>query len=115
MAKADRLEQLDIRRIEDEQEYRETLIAALDECAKGRWGLFAHTKDRQMAARVAPIVEELDALAAGIDKMRGQLGLAEFALHPQFLAARGKPDASAVGEAKQAKAWLDRLARQDTA
>ena len=112
MAKADRLEQLDLRRVEDEQEYRTTLIAALEECARGRWGLFGHTKDRQMAAKVAPVLEELDDLANGIDRMRGQLGIEAFALHPQFLAARGPADASAVGEPKQAKAWLERLARE---
>ena len=113
MAKADRLEQLDLRRMEDEQEYRTTLIAALEECARGRWGLFGHTKDRQMAARVAPVLAELDDLASGIDRMRGQLGIEAFALHPAFLAARGPADASAVGEPKQAKAWLDRLTKED--
>lgn len=109
MAKADRLEQLDLRREVEEQEYRALLVTALEECARGRWGLFGHTKDKQMAARVAPVLAELDDLAGSIDKMRGQLGLEPFALHPAFLAARGRADASAVGEPKQAKAWLERL------
>ncbi|KQS01461.1 hypothetical protein ASG11_17515 [Sphingomonas sp. Leaf357] len=111
MAKADRLQQLDLRRVENEQDYRTTLIAALEDCARGRWGLFGHTKDRQMAARVAPVLQELDDLAIGIDRMRDQLGIEPFALHPEFLAARGPAIASAVGEPKQAKAWLERLAR----
>jgi len=37
------------------------------------------------------------------------LGLEGFDLHQEFLAARGKPAADAVGEPKQAKAWLERL------
>ena len=41
--------------------------------------------------------------------MRDTLGLEPFDLHPAFLAARGKPAADAVGEPKQAKAWLERL------
>lgn len=115
MAKADRLEQADLRRGELETEYRHTLTAALEECARGKWGLFGHTKDRQMAARVAPALEELEELAVAINRLRGQLGLDPFALHPEFVAARGPADASAVGEPKQAKAWLDRLAREPAA
>lgn len=111
MAKADRLEQADLRRGELEAEYREVLTTALEDCALGRWGLFAHNKDRQMAARVAPVLATLDELAALIDRLRSQLGLEPFALHPVFLAARGPAEASAVGEPKQAKAWLDRLSR----
>ena len=42
--------------------------------------------------------------------LRERLGLEPFALHREFLAARGKPRSpSAVGEPKQAKAWLERL------
>ena len=52
---------------------------------------------------------QLDELAQEIDAMRDTLGLEPFDLHPAFLAARGKPAADAVGEPKQAKAWLERL------
>jgi hypothetical protein len=41
--------------------------------------------------------------------MRDRLLMEPFALHREFFAARGPVTASAVGEAKQAKAWLDRL------
>ncbi len=110
MAKADRLERLDIRRAELETEYTETLIAALRVTAAGKWGLFDHTADRSARAAVAPVLEELNELGETIDRMREQLGLPQYDLHPQFLAARGKPNSQAVGEPKQAQAWLDRLA-----
>jgi hypothetical protein len=103
MAKADRLERLDIRRAELEEEYRAALIAG------GRWGLFDHQQDRSARAKTAPVLAQLDELAQEIDAMRDTLGLEPFDLHPAFLAARGKPAADAVGEPKQAKAWLERL------
>lgn len=109
MAKADRLERLDIRRAELEEEYRAALIAALRVTAGGRWGLFDHQQDRSARAKAAPVLAQLDELAQEIDAMRDTLGLEPFELHPTFLAARGKPAADAVGEPKQAKAWLERL------
>ena len=112
MAKADRLEQIDLRRAELEQEYRAALTAALETCAAGRWGLFGHRPDKQQIAKFEPLIEELEELAFAIDKMRGQLDLAPFTLHGEFIAARGLASPSAVGEPKQAKAWLERLARE---
>ena len=109
MAKADRLERLDIRRAELEAEYTAALIAALRVTAAGKWGLFDHTADRSARAAVAPVLDELHQLGEAIEKMREQLGLPRFELHPQFLAARGKADSQAVGEPKQAQAWLARL------
>lgn len=109
MAKADRLERLDTRREELEAEYREALIAALRVVAAGRWGLFDHQKDKAARARTAPVIESLGDLADEIDGMRGTLGLEPFALHEQFMAARGAPASDAVGEPRQAKAWLDRM------
>jgi len=109
MAKADRLERLDIRRAELEEEYRAALIAALRVTAGGRWGLFDHQQDRSARAKTAPVLAQLDELAQEIDAMRDTLGLEPFDLHPAFLAARVKPAADAVGEPKQAKAWLERL------
>ena len=109
MAKADRLERLDLRRAELEAEYTAALIAALRVTAAGKWGLFDHTADRSARAAVAPVIEELSELGAAIEKMREQLGLPTFNLHPDFLAARGKPNSQAVGEPKQAQAWLARL------
>ncbi|MEG3085787.1 hypothetical protein [Sphingomonas sp. PB4P5] len=110
MAKADRLAQTDIRRTELEAEYLATLTAALETCASGKWGLFGHRPDKQNIAKFEPLIEELDELAFAIDKMRDQLDLAPFTLHSEFIASRGLASPSAVGEPKQAKAWLERLA-----
>jgi len=113
MAKADRLERLDDRRVELEAEYRAALVAALRTTAAGKWGLFDHNRDRQARAAVAPVIENLDEIGAAIDRAREQLGLPTFELHREFLAARGPVKADAVGEPKQAQAWLERLARED--
>jgi hypothetical protein len=48
-------------------------------------------------------------MADEIDAMRDALGLDPFDLHRDFMAARGPVSADAVGEPKQARAWLDRL------
>lgn len=109
MAKADRLERLDVRRAEVEAEYRDALIAALRVTAAGRWGLFDHQKDKAARARTAPVIAALEELADEIDAMRDTLGLEPFALHQDFMATRGPAAADAVGEPKQAKAWLERL------
>ena len=110
MAKADRLARLDALLTEMEREYTDALIAALRVTASGKWGLFDHQGDRKVRAAIAPTIEHLDDLAAAIDKARDQLSLPGFALHQEFLAARGPVRSDAVGEAKQARAWLDRLA-----
>ncbi|WP_421854080.1 hypothetical protein [Novosphingobium sp.] len=111
MARADRLERLDRRREGLEADYREALIAALKVTAAGSWGLFDHRQDRHDRARAAPAVAELEAMAEEIAELREQLLLDEpFTLHQQFLAARGPVRAQAVGEPKQARAWLERLA-----
>ncbi|WP_336972287.1 hypothetical protein [Sphingobium aromaticiconvertens] len=109
MAKADRLERLDVHREELESDYRAALIAALQATAAGAWGLFDHNKDKAARAKIAPVVASLCDMAEDIDDMRAQLGLEPFALHQGFMAARGPVPSSAVGEPKQARAWLDRL------
>jgi hypothetical protein len=109
MAKADRLERLDVRRAELEADYRDALIAALRVTASGRWGLFGHNDDRWARVHAQPALDRLDELAGDIDRLRDQLSLDAFALHRDFLAARGKPAADAVGEPKQARAWLEQL------
>ena len=109
MAKADRLARLDERRIELEAEYLDVLTAALERTAGGVWGLFDHQQDRHARAKAAPDVEALNDLAEAIGEARERLSLAPFDLHREFVAARGKPKSpSAVGEPKQAKAWLER-------
>jgi hypothetical protein len=113
MAKADRLEKMDIRRAELEAEYRAALIEALQVTAKGKWGLFDHNGDRWSRAATQPVIDNLAEIGEAIDKLREQLGLPEFELQRRFLAARGRVGADAVGEPKQAKAWLDALAREE--
>lgn len=110
MAKADRLARLDDRRAELEADYTAALIAALRETAAGKWGLFGHQRDKAAQKRVAPIIAELDELADEIDAARDQLAMPPFDLHREFLAARGPVGPEAVGEPRQAQAWLDRLA-----
>lgn len=110
MAKADRLARLDDLRLEQESEYRTALIEALQRTAAGKWGLFDHNGDRTMRKAVAPVIANLAELGDTIDAMRDQLGLEPFELQQQFLAARGPVSSQAVGEPKQAQAWLDRLA-----
>ena len=109
MAKADRLARLDERRTEIEGEYSAALIAALRLTAGGRWGLFGHTQDKAARAKAAPLVDGLVELGDEIDDVRAQLSIEPFALHQEFLAARGPVKSHAVGEPKQAQAWLDRL------
>ena len=109
MAKADRLERLDLRRSDLEAEYKSTLIDALRVTAAGKWGLFDHNSNRQMQAAVAPVIDTLSEIGEAIGQAREQLGLPVFALHDEFLASRGPVSPQAPGEPKQAQAWLDRL------
>jgi hypothetical protein len=109
MAKADRLERLDVRRAELEEEYTAALIDALRVTASGKWGLFAHNADRLSRKAVAPVIDNLAEIGQAIDEMREQLGMPPFELQQEFLASRGPVRPDAVGEPKQAQAWLDRL------
>jgi hypothetical protein len=109
MARADRLERMETRRLDLEGDYAQCLIAALQATAAGAWGLFDHRADKVERAKIAPVIAELTDLAETIDDLRDQLGMEPFALHAQFLAARGPVKSSAVGEPKQAAAWLAEL------
>ena len=109
MARADRLDRADRLRQMLEDEYRQHLIVALQNAAAGHWGLFDHQQDRHARAKVAPVIERLTDLAAEIDEQRDLLGLEPFALYAEFIAARGPVKSTAVGEPKQARAWLERL------
>ncbi len=104
---------MDELRVEREAEYRTALIAALRATAGGRWGLFGHNSDRYSRAAIAPVIAELAEIGEDIDAMRDRLGLPPFALHREFLASRGPVGPQAVGEPKQAQAWLDRLAVEE--
>ncbi|MFD1786714.1 hypothetical protein ACFSC3_03915 [Sphingomonas floccifaciens] len=109
MAKADRLERLDARRVELEGEYRDALVEALRRTAAGQWGLFAHQRDKHQQAAIAPVLATLTELADEIDTIRERFGMERFALHSEFLAARGPVGPNAVGEPKQAALWLQKL------
>jgi hypothetical protein len=110
MAKADRLARLDIRRLELEAEYTAALIAALHRAASGKAGLFGHGGDHKSREAVAPVIEHLTEMGQAIDRAREQLAMPRFDLHKQFLASRGPVSPQALGETRQAQAWLDRLA-----
>ena len=112
MARIDRLERLDQRRADLEVEYREMLIAALERTAAGKPGLFNHRADKRERAAVAPAIDELRELGDAIDGLRAQLMIEPFALHRDFFDARGPVAPSAVGEPRQAKLWLERLAAE---
>ncbi len=109
MAKADRLERLDERRVELEAEYRAILIAALRTTAAGKWGLFGHNKDWAARGAAGPTLASLEETADEIDAIRARFEMEPFALHPEFLASRGKVGPNAVGEPKQALLWLRKL------
>lgn len=109
MARADRLERADALRAALEGEYRDHLIAALQNTAAGHWGLFGHQQDRHIQAAIAPKIAQLTDLAEQIDDLRDKLMMEPFELHGEFMADRGPVKSSAVGEPKQAKAWLERL------
>lgn len=109
MARADRLERLESRRVDMEAEYAEALVAALRTTASGVWGLFDHNQDRWTRANAAPTIAMLEDLAESIDAAREQLLMEPYPLHQEFFASRGKVASNAVGEPKQARAWLDRL------
>jgi len=110
MAKADRLERLDIRRSDLEAEYRQVLIEALRVTASGKWGLFNHNDDRSARSAVAPTIDHLNELGEAIDAAREQLAMPPFELQQRFLKSRGPVSAHAVGEPRQAQEWLERLA-----
>jgi len=94
-----------------EAEYRAVLITALRECAAGRPGLFGHNEHiRQGLKARPPVVNDLARLGDEIDRLRKRCGMAPFELRAEFEASRGRADANAPGEPKQAQAWLDRLA-----
>lgn len=102
-------------RIDLEAEYRAALISALETTAAGTWGLFDHQRDRAARAKAAPVLEDLAERAEQIDDLREKLGMECFALHQEFLAQRQPVSSHAVGEPKQARAWLERLKAQDGA
>ena len=107
MARADRLERLDAQRLALEADYLACLTTALRATAAGRWGMFDHNARAGRSGDLPAEVTELLELGQAINDMRERLMLEDFALHDQFLAAHGPVKSDAVGEPKQAQAWLD--------
>ncbi len=93
--------------IEDaEAEYRTLLVAALEHCARGRWGLFGQNAYPEQSADA----DALLTLGAEIATLRERAGLDRFDLHEAFVTARGRPcHSNALGEARLATEWLERL------
>ena len=105
MAKVERISN----RIEQlEGEYRSNLIAALSECAKGRWGLFGHNEHLGNYWQTEKL-DELRDLADSINALRRRIDEVPYPLHDEFEAARGGGDPHQVGEPKLAQRWLERL------
>tara|TARA_B100001057_G_C22498783_1_gene813193 strand:+ start:373 stop:699 length:327 start_codon:yes stop_codon:yes gene_type:complete len=105
MSKAERISQ----RIERlEAEYRIQLIAALSECAGGRWGLFGQNEHLGNWWHTEKL-DELRNLADSINVLRDRLGESPYQLHEEFEAARGMDDSNQVGEPKLAQEWLSML------
>jgi hypothetical protein len=90
-----------------ERQYRSVLERALIGCAGGDWGLFGHNE--HLGASPPAELSELETLAQAMNRLRSQRGEGPFPLHQEFEAARGRVDANAPGEPRQARAWLQRL------
>jgi hypothetical protein len=100
-----------------EAEYSASLIAALEQCAAGQWGLFGQNdlaleQVGKFARRglSSPEVSELLDLGIQIEKLRRKLGYSEpFALHARLLQMRSSNHANTLGEPKLARQWLDEM------
>jgi hypothetical protein len=99
-----------------EASYRELLLSALQNCAKGRWGIFAHNERAlsQLGAGARsrlrdPSVEELLELGSEIECLRRRFGLEPFPLHERLLRTRSSHDSNTPGEPKLAQQWLGEL------
>jgi len=91
-----------------ESEFRSKLVAALRDCANGRWGLFGQNDHvRKANSREA---EELLTIGASIEELRRKVGNSEtFELHHAFQAKRGWKGENALGESRLAQEWLNEL------
>ncbi len=105
-----------------EARFRERLVAALQACRDGRWGLFGQSDpaaqralDRDAASRTIPAdVAALLALGDEIDALRSSLGFPDGnALHASLKAYRRLRTESAPGEPRLAQQFLAELESQD--
>src|SRR5262249_2424642 len=101
-----------------EASYRELLLSALEKCAAGQWGLFAHNElasrelgpllRSRLLALYGALEERLD-LGSKIERLRRRFWLEPFPLHECLLQMRGCYHSNTVGEPKLARQWLDEL------
>ena len=84
--------------------YMELLLAALQKCARGKWGLFGHNPYPSSDA------DELLELGSKIERLRRKCGLEPFALHDRLLQMRSSHHSNTLGEPKLAQQWIEELA-----
>jgi hypothetical protein len=94
--------------------FRSQLIALLEKCAAGRWGLFVHLD--QIQPEVArylrwPEAEQLRELAFALQSILAQSGESD-PLVEQFLDLCSMHGESNPGEPKLARAFLDHIAAE---
>jgi len=100
-----------------EADYRERLLTALGECARGKWGLLgqndgviAKMNSRERRRHQDGAIQELLDLGTEIEALRQRLGIADpFDLHRRLMVTRSATNANTVGEPKRAQEWLDAL------
>ena len=91
-----------------ETEFRTKLIAALRDCANGRWGLFG--QNEHILGLSSPESEELMKIGASIEELRLKAGILDsFELYNSFKSKRGRHGANTLGEPRLAKKWLEEL------
>ena len=92
-----------------ESEFRPLLIACLEQCGRGRWGLFGQNSDAEVS-RFYPWeeAERVKEMAAEIRRLRAEFGvpspLVERLLH--YCSLRGS---NVPGEPKLAKQFLEEI------
>ena len=94
-----------------ESEFRVKLVAALRDCANGRWGLFG--QNEHVLGERSSDSEELLEIGASIEELRRKAGIPErFELYISFKSKRGRQGANAPGESRLAKKWLEELGEE---
>lgn len=120
MGRARRLERLERELSLLEAEFRLKLLAALEECAAGKWGLFGKN-DEVLAHESKQIRERLKSESATvlieigekILEVRRQLGMTDqFALYERFSQLRASRGPNTPGELTLAQTWLDELKQE---
>jgi hypothetical protein len=106
MSRESRQHKLEQRLEQLEGDYTRILTAALDECRRGRWGLFG--KNDHLLKLESP-ADKLTGMGESIRELRRQLGIAQaFPAHERFLHYRSFRGPNVPGEPKLAEAlWRE--------